>query len=128
MGLDMYLEGRKHRWNSQSELVDGFPVKSLVLEMGYWRKHPNLHGFIVREFAGGEDHCQPIDLSQDDIVKIIAAVKERRLPHTSGFFFGASREDDDEVEYDLSIFTRALLWLQNEEKDGYNSVVYQASW
>lgn len=128
MGLDMYLEGRKHRWRDDSQIVDGYPVKELVLAMGYWRKHPNLHGYIVSEFAGGDDSCQPIDLSQEDIVKIIAAIKERRLPHTNGFFFGSSENDEETVNRDLAIFTRALIWLQHPDQDGWNSVVYQASW
>ena len=61
MGLDMYLEGRKSRYDKQ-ETEDGFPLQTKVLELGYWRKHPNLHGYIVQEFADGVDECQRGDL------------------------------------------------------------------
>jgi hypothetical protein len=27
-------------------------------EVGYWRKHPDLHGYIVETFADGVDACQ----------------------------------------------------------------------
>ena len=54
MGLDMNLFGDKYSFE-KNETVDGFPVSSTMLDMGYWRKHANLHGFIVDTFAGGED-------------------------------------------------------------------------
>lgn len=114
MGLDMYLEGRKHFWtkydpeNQRKE--DDLRVSCVTVDLGYWRKHPNLHGFIVEAFAGGKDNCQDIELSAVDIRNIISAVKEDRLPHTEGFFFGAS--DGSEKEDDLRIFERALAWLE----------------
>jgi hypothetical protein len=114
MGLDMYLTGRKllledydHPENDRKE--DGFFIRHVELELGYWRKHPDLHGYIVQAFAEGEDHCQAIDLSATDIGNIISAIKERRLPHTTGFFFGSS--EDKEPDRDIAIFERALAWL-----------------
>src|SRR5271156_4778158 len=94
MGLDMYLTGETFLMpdfqNRSIDLQeDGFCLRSKTVEMGYWRKHPNLHGYIVQTFAGGEDDCQTIDLS-DHIRTIIAAVKAQQLPHTTGFFFGGS--------------------------------------
>ena len=133
MGLDMYLEGRKHIWGDWSNPgndphEDGFPLKEKTLRLGYWRKHPNLHGYIVNNFAGGEDRCQDIELQQEDLVNLIAAVKERQLPDTSGFFFGQSAMDEDEKLEDLGILAKALLWLQTEENGASRTVVYRASW
>lgn len=133
MGLDMFLEGRKffwHKWDDPDSgpLEDGYRVKEHILELGYWRKHPNLHGYIVQNFAGGEDNCQPVQLSQDDMVMLIQAVKNRELPKTEGFFFGESSGSEEEVGEDLSILTKALLWLQTEEEGCARSVVYCASW
>jgi hypothetical protein len=118
----MYLTGeivftkRRRRGQRNAELYD----------LGYWRKHPNLHGFIVQIFAGGDDSCQQIHLSADDLKTIIAAVKAKELPHTTGFFFGES--DGTEWRDDISIFTNALKWLLTEQPNRWRSVYYQASW
>jgi hypothetical protein len=136
MGLDMYLNGKKFLWTNWNEpsknlTEDGFEVKEKILRLGYWRKHPNLHGFIVNTFAGGEDECQEIELSNADIRKIIDAVKAKALPHTTGFFFGVS--DGSEDEETIEILERALKWVEDPNDDGPNgresrSIVYQASW
>ena len=73
MGLDMYLEG--HKFHSSYYLngypkpkptcPDGFEIKSTTLDLGYWRKHPNLHGYIVNTYAEGKDECQEIYLDAE---------------------------------------------------------------
>lgn len=108
MGLDMYL-------------MD----EATNTEIGYWRKHPNLHGFIVNTFASGVDECQKIYLSEDDIKCIIDAVNSRNLPHTTGFFFGYS--DGTEGPKTIEIFTKALEVMSNTPKSN-RKVYYQASW
>lgn len=46
------------RYNEQS--CNGSIRKVIALEeiIGYWRKEPNLHGFIVENFADGNDDCR----------------------------------------------------------------------
>ena len=150
MGLDMYLEGRKSRYDKQ-ETEDGFPLQTKVLRLGYWRKHPNLHGYIVQTFADGVDECQEIELSADDIRKIMQAIKNKELPHTEGFFFGNSDDSWGQRQHDLATFEKALAWMENVEKaelkkvklagatavmidadtklpDEYRDVIYRASW
>lgn len=119
MGLDMNLVGRKFLWpdfkdpkNNRKE--DGYRVSMVELDLAYWRKHPDLHGFIVQAFAEGRDDCQEIELDTTAIRCIISAVKEERLPHTEGFLFGASAGTDEEIEEDVSIFERALAWLEGQ--------------
>lgn len=131
MGLDMYLTGEKYLLtdhenpdNNRSE--DGFPLKGKLLRLGYWRKHPNLHGFIVNTFADGEDTCHQISLDADDIERIIEAVTRDDLPHTEGFFFGQS--DGSEKAEDLRILKAALEWLRTPESNIWRSIHYQASW
>lgn len=134
MGLDMYLTGDKYLSTKFGDdprypdniYEDGFRVKSRRLELGCWRKHPNLHGYIVNEFAGGKDECQVIPLSHQDILKIITAITSNQLPETEGFFFGSS--DGSEFANDLAIFTKTLEWLEAEEFGVWRSVEYQASW
>lgn len=132
MGLDMYLEGRKfllNDWenptNNRSE--DGFKIKEVTLELGYWRKHPNLHGYIVQTFANGVDECQDIELSIKNCEQIIAAVKAKQLPNTTGFFFGAS--DGNEIDEDVKIFEKAIAWEKSvTSRLCWPSIVYRASW
>ena len=109
MGLDMYLIGGT---NDRDEK-----------QIGYWRKHPNLHGYIVKQYAGGVDECQRIDLTADDIENIIMAVEEENLPPTTGFFFGQSY--GDESSQDLKILKGALARLRANPN---YKVYYQASW
>src|SRR6266566_4485191 len=113
MGLDMYLQGEKFFF--QSRLVeDGFKVSKHTLELGYWRKHPNLHGFIVETFAKGMDDCQDIELSKESIVDIINAVVTNKLPHTEGFFFGQSGWSEDHTsDKVVKVFQNALDWLES---------------
>ena len=131
MGLDMYLEGEKYlfndRENPQNDLrEDGYEVRSKILRLGYWRKHPNLHGFIVKTFADGIDNCEPIALEDTDIERIIEAVARDDLPHTEGFFFGVT--DGTEKDETIRIFTAALAWLRIKQDTGFRTVYYRASW
>lgn len=126
MGLDMFLIGEKMNWG-EPDFEDGFKVTAKQLELGYWRKHPNLHGFIVNTFADGVDECQKINLTVEDLKTILTAVKNNALPHTEGFFFGSSRESDKELS--IEILEQAIAWAE-DRSDGnvYKSVSYQASW
>ena len=60
------------------------------------------------------------------IGKIIDAVARDDLPHTTGFFFGAS--DGTEKDETLRIFNAALTWLRTEEHMVFRSIRYRASW
>lgn len=136
MGLDMHLLGRKILWaidGAKPRMEDGFPVDDMTLNLGYWRKHPNLHGYIVQTFADGVDNCQQIDLTKDQMAQIIAAIREKRLPHTTGFFFGASDGSDAEADEAIAIFTKAIAWLDaapppGDKNEFMRTVYYQASW
>ena len=133
MGLDMYLTGEKFLMpdfqNRSIDLQeDGFRLRSRTLELGYWRKHPNLHGYIVQTFAGGKDECQIICLEPNDIRTIIAAVKAGNLPYTTGPFFGSSDISPECVANDIAILGKALDWLETEESRVFRSVKYRASW
>lgn len=137
MGLDMNLNGRKliayNRYDNKAEplMENGFPVSDIILEMGYWRKHPNLHGYIVNTFAEGVDECQEIELGKDDLLQIAKAIRMKNLPHTDGFFFGDSSWHDGKEEEYAAIFEKAAAWLSQEydrSKEFFRTVYYQASW
>lgn len=104
MGLDMFLRaGGK--------------------EIGYWRKHPNLHGYIVNTFANGVDECQPIPLSLSDVNDILHAIENDLLPHTVGFFFGTSRPEHKAESLNIFGVAKKLL-----EADWTVELIYQSSW
>jgi len=136
MGLDMYLVGRKYvggSFNQDIDKEDGFPVDSVKLELGYWRKHRKLHGYIVNTFAEGKDECQKIDLGVDELRKIATALRTNDLPNTEGFFFGNEEIDEEEKErseeYAKQI-EEAIKWLDKGESPYFwkRSVYYRASW
>lgn len=136
MGLDMYLTGRKFLWpdwqnpeNNRTE--DGIEVEEVRLKLGYWRKHPDLHGFIVQTFAGGLDECQEIPLNTECLRQIREAVEQKKLPKTTGFFFGDSTHwaDPESMQQTLTMLTKAEEWLGGgDSKKEFRSVIYRASW
>jgi 4-alpha-glucanotransferase len=136
MGLDMFLQGHEYRYQyNQEKTLDDFPIKEIIVELGYWRKHSDLHGAIVQNFADGTDNCEPIELNEEDVNKIIEMIKSGDLPATSGFFFGQSaRLTENEEAYeeqakeDIEQFENALKWIKSEVKDGYRWVTYRGSW
>ncbi len=114
MGLDMYVFGHNANEANQDYVGEG---------LAYWRKHPNLHGYIVKTFADGVDECQRIPLTVEQIDQTIAAVRANALPHTDGFFFGVSCCADNNNTTEKLQAVKA--WLL--EHPGC-IVYYQASW
>lgn len=133
MGLDMYLCGEIYfsEYPPQGAKridieYDGYRIKEARVDLGYWRKHPNLHGYICQTFAGGVDECQKIQLTLDDLRDIKQAIIDKKLPHTTGFFFGESFNTEEERQEDLKIIDKAIKFFDND--DTWRSVYYQASW
>ena len=126
----MYLEGRKsnHYGQEPNKDSEGFEISSVSVKIGYWRKHPNLHGYIVREFADGVDECQEIMLDEDNVKQIMAAIKAKELPETTGFFFGVSHNDEAQIENDLAIWNDALRFLSGKAPKEWRDIIYRASW
>ena len=138
MGLDMYLTGNALEARSEGKRPkrDGFDIIATRLDLGYWRKHRMLHGYIVQNFADGVDDCRRIELEEEDLSQIeIALLKwadnSAALPKTEGFFFG----DDEGDEYyrkrakeDAGMFREARRWLQKKQDGVWKSVEYEASW
>lgn len=141
MGLDMYLNCRKaiyqRDWAPEGQPLpvlkteDGMKIVAYETEAAYWRKHPDLHGYIVQTFAGGVDECQPIQLDAIQLRDIAKAIRANKLPHTDGFFFGSSDWHRDDVEKNAAVFERTADWLDVRPEGGSfetRSVYYQASW
>jgi hypothetical protein len=92
----MNLNGKRYFMDRPPPPPGKPALKAEIYELGYWRKHPNLHGYIVQEFADGKDECQEIPLGEDELIQIMEAVKANELPHTTGFFFGVSEGTTEE--------------------------------
>ena len=113
MGLDMYAYVA-----AMAEQEDG------TRELAYWRKHPNLHGWMRQlwESKGntGNFNGDELELTWADIDDLEQAVTHRQLPSTGGFFFG-NNADDAYYESDLSFVKAAREELFLGLKVFYNS-------
>jgi hypothetical protein len=121
MGLDMYAYMTD---TAPAKPVD-FPEPENSKELHYWRKHPNLHGWMQQlyEAKGGENpdfNVATVRLESGDLEKLEAAITENELPETCGFFFGDS--DGSECEDDLEFVAKARVAL------GQGKVVFYYAW
>ena len=120
MGLDMFVNATR---NQLDGAVD-FPHPEECREIFYWRKHPNLHGWMHRLYKekGGkmEDfNTVPVVLKAEDLDRLEAAVLNDALPVTTGFFFG--RSDPDRAKGDIEF----IMIARQAIEDGEN-IYYQA--
>jgi hypothetical protein len=116
MGLDMYA------YTAAKEQADS---ETGQRELAYWRKHPNLHGWMERlakekgysykSFNGVE-----LELAWEDLDELERAVMHGQLPSTQGFFFG-NEADDYYKEQDLNFIKNARAELFLGLKVFYNS-------
>lgn len=141
MGLDMYayVAQRAGQMNEHYENYDYDKDTSTVAkprEIAYWRKHPNLHGWMERlwhskrnaegnpvvEDAGGMGTFNGVELelTHEDLNELERAVTHGQLPATSGFFFG-NPADEHYRESDLSFIKNARAELFFGLKVFYNS-------
>ena len=93
-------------------------------EIAYWRKHPNLHGWMHRlwESKGnsGDFNGDELELTWDDLEQLEQDIRNNNLPSTTGFFVGDQR-DDDYREQDLQFVRDAKAEVFLGLKVFYNS-------
>ena len=106
MGLDMYAYVAV-RAGQQKEFYEGYelqengdytnPKVTQPREIAYWRKHPNLHGWMQQlwESRGnsGEFNGDELELTYEDLEILELDVIAGALHNTSGFFFGNDADD-----------------------------------
>ena len=95
-------------------------------ELQYWRKHPNMHGWMehLYRMKGGQKesfNCVPVELTLADIDSLEQAIQAGDLPQTSGFFFGESLVDEVQVKRDLDFCEAARKALADGGYLYYNS-------
>ena len=134
MGLDMYayVASKAGQYNEFYEGAEwdstvGDSVNPNIVkprEIAYWRKHPNLHGWMKRlwEAKGnaGEFNGDELELTRDDIDMLEEDINNKHLPSTGGFFFG-NNADDHYREDDLAFVKTARAELFCGLKVFYNS-------
>ena len=133
MGLDMYAYVAT-RAGQQQEHYDSSSYNDLTnewtspvekpREIAYWRKHPNLQGWMQRlwESRGnsGDFNCDELELTWEDLDALERAVTHNQLPETTGFFFG-NPSDEHYRESDLQFIKEARAELFLGLKVFYNS-------
>ena len=104
MGLDMFayagVISNQHYFfvNDQEQVEANEPPR----EIAYWRKHPNLHGWMEQLWRNKNDthglnditfNGIELELTWEDLDALEEDIKNERLPSTSGFFFGTPADD-----------------------------------
>ena len=122
MGLDMYAFATKAKLKNE---VDFSETNLKPEEIHYWRKHPNLHGWMqeLYESKGGKSdnfNGDCVVLTESDLDDLETDIKNGSLPDTSGFFFGNTQGDEDED--DLLFVSKAREAITN------GKTVYYTSW
>ena len=138
MGLDMNAYKTKAKFTKDTDFNDEIYGKGAngdidfeglivdIEEIAYWRKHPDLHGWMEQLYRkkGGTEKSfngDTVLLTEEDIDNLKIAVLTRTLPSTSGFFFGASKQ---EINFaDLEFIEKAKQAI----KEGY-TIYYDSSW
>lgn len=124
MGLDMFAY-KVPKGKIKKEVDFSLKESSGQEELHYWRKHPNLHGWmeeLYRSKGGTSDsfNGDNVQLTEEDLDSLESAIQKRNLPTTGGFFFGQS--DGSEKDDDLSFVNEA------REAIGHGYDVYYSSW
>jgi len=94
-------------------------------EIAYWRKHPDLHGWmenLYREKGGREQSFNGdlVVLTLKDLDRLEEDILRKNLPKTTGFFFGESVEISLK---DLEFVLEARKAIQEGD-----TVFYDSSW
>ena len=116
MGLDQYAYCRANKEGSYSG----------SREIAYWRKHPNLQGWMRKlwESKGnsGEFNGDEIELTWEDLERLEEDLVSGSMAElkTVGFFFG-NDSDDYYREHDLKFIREAKAEIFSGLKVFYNS-------
>jgi hypothetical protein len=123
MGLDQYAYAASKanaEWDSGEQR-----------ELAYWRKHPNLQGWMENLWISKVKHHPSddptfngieLELTWEDLDRLEQDIKDGKLPATKGFFFGT---DADEYYKD-----KDLAFIKNARAELFTGlrVFYNSSW
>lgn len=138
MGLDMSAYKTKAKFTKEVDFNDEIfgkdergqmDYENPIIEskeIAYWRKHPDLHGWMEELYRskGGTEKSfngDPVVLTEKDLDELKIAVLTGNLPNTQGFFFGESDRNRDFE--DLQFIEKAKQAIN----EGY-TIFYDSSW
>ncbi len=103
-----------------------FKLGDNATQFHYWRKHPNLHGWMQQIYIakGGkspEFNCETLLLNPEDLDALEAAINCNLLPETRGSFFGVSTGEEKEDDLEFIRKAREII------KEGCG-IAYDSSW
>jgi len=148
MGLDQYWYREqyvpKYAENGNDEFTTitgkviptenlGFGGSRTTTDMiGYLRKANAVHGWIVRNLAGGKDECQKIYMDEMDVQRLLADIAValdtgEGMDPAPGFFFG-SQEKDEWWRSDLERAAAICNWILEDMKNEGAYYYYESSW
>jgi hypothetical protein len=128
MGLDMYAyaaqKGQHEKfWEDYDFATESSSVPK-PRELAYWRKHPNLHGWMHRLWIekgnAGDFNGDELELTLEDLDQLEQDVERGRLPSTQGFFFGNDSDQFYKAQ-DLQFIQQARDAIRAGERVCYNS-------
>lgn len=142
MGLDQYAyaaanAGDADAWSNHEYEGAAQPSSVKPRELAYWRKHPNLEGFMSQLWEsrgkpgvdtnyenswGSGFNGIELELTWKDLNDLERAVTEGTLPETRGFFFGKN-SDAHYREQDLQFIRDARAEIFTGLR-----VFYRSSW
>jgi hypothetical protein len=142
MGLDMYLNARRYLWSYPKDGDDAktakaiggmFPelstfiddgrtnvVKTLVAEIGYWRKANAIHRWFVDNVQEGNDDCGDYRVEKEQLRELLGIINEaladttkalELLPTVSGFIFDDQEYNEwywQDIEYTKELLEKLL--------------------
>ena len=135
MGLDMYAytaqKGQHEKFWEDYSFETGSSSVEKPRELAYWRKHPNLHGWMEQLWLekGGDNSDSSwgsnfngveLELTLEDLDRLEQDVEKGRLPATQGFFFGSDSDQHYKAQ-DLQFIQEARNAILAGERVCYNS-------
>ena len=153
MGLDMYLYAYNYICYSKTrdmreldmkiselfpELGGSYPIRSVKIEVGYWRKAYVIHNWFVKNIQHGKDDCREYVFEEPQIKELISTIDKVLTDRSKApellpdiemikIAFGGKPYDDfyfEELEYTKKLLEDKVIELL---KNGWE-FVYQSSW
>lgn len=153
MGLDMYLNASRYLSNyddadmeKKAEMLKLFPelevylteevspIRTVVAEIGYWRKANQIHKWFVDNVQEGVDDCKSYYVDRDQLNELKSLCERvlanhdlagELLPTGAGFFFGSTEYGEyyfQDLEETIKIIDKALVLSYDWD------LAYQSSW
>lgn len=115
---------------------------SISEQVAYWRKANQIHRWFVNIVQGGEDDCNPYEVTKDHVIMLLNDVKtvlgakskkdgisvaQEVLPTQSGFYFGNTEYDNlyyRNLEETETMLEKILKTFDFEN----NYLYYRSSW